>query len=273
MRRRIVWALIVWASLGGLAKADLRQCIEATCRIHSGNGVGTGVVFEVRGGELRILTNYHVAEGRSCKVEFWRRGHQSQPISATSKWHAFSAGGAFKDLNVLSIPVSAFGGSVPSVVPLAASSRNMTAGSTVASVGCPSGAWPTAWLGHVAKVEPGVIRFRPAPQNGRSGSALFDEFGRAVVGIVGWRDDEGGTGIAMSADYVRDVMAGKAKSYRIRLTGSITPIGSGRFCECGPDCPCGSECRCGDCRDCIHGVRLGRWCEECYQRTQGGEYG
>jgi hypothetical protein len=115
------------------------------------------------------------------------------------------------DIAIVALERQRLGGVEPPLIPFA------TAGSPISepqqvSVGCSLGSWPTCWKGHrVASSLFGgsVIQFVPAPADGRSGSALFDAAGKHVVGLVAWRDESQGVGLAMSHDVVWEFLRGR----------------------------------------------------------------
>ena len=214
-----------------LANADLANCIDATCRIRTPMaggkfGSGTGCVFEVGSGYVYVITAAHVIEGSNTAVcEFWQCGHQSAPLQATVIGRT-----AALDTAILSVPVSAFGGRVPKPIPILERGQQLAVGQTIMSVGCASGAWPTAWRGHVVQNTSKELIFVPAPANGRSGSALFDESGTRIVGVLQARNDAAGQGIGTSAAalyafFGRQQSAAKAG---VIISDDLVPV------QCGP---------------------------------------
>src|SRR5574340_1499151 len=123
--------------------AALPDCLDATCRVTAPDqGRGTGCVFERSQGQVFVLTCAHVATGQTVQCEFWRDGHQSQPLAGQVQMRSEAA-----DAAVVSIPESAFGGLLPKAIPFAPRESMLRDGDTVTSVGCALGAWSTAWKG------------------------------------------------------------------------------------------------------------------------------
>jgi hypothetical protein len=186
--------LLAWTAA---AQAAISDCVDATCRISTPDGSrGTGCVFEISGGRVFALTCAHVV-GRSTAVqcEFWREGHQSQPLPGRVVARVEDDR---CDAAVVVVDESLFGGLLPRVVPVAPRDYVLRPGETITSVGCANGAWSTGWKGHVLGYRDGDLRFVPTPANGRSGSALFDAAGEKIVGIVRARTVDNGEGIAVS---------------------------------------------------------------------------
>jgi len=190
--------------------AETHAGFEAVCRISNTNSKGTGTVFAEVGGDYHILTNYHVvARANEVGVEFWRDGHLSRSVRGTVIWTSF-LNGANRDMAVVSVPTSVFGnGPKPNIIPLAARGTRIPAGGTVTSVGCASGAWATAFEGHVIQSRGPVYDFRPPPAGGRSGSALYTKDGRAIVGLIAWRAAGDTHGIAMTLEEIYRAFEGK----------------------------------------------------------------
>jgi len=179
------------------ARATIADCHDATCRITTPDGgAGSGCVFEISQGHVYVLTAAHVV-GRHAAVqcEFWRQGHQSQPLPAAVLLRVEDD---TCDAAVVALAESAFAGLLPAAIPVAAPDCALPAGTTVTSVGCANGSWSTGWQGHVLPTDGGDLRFVPAPANGRSGSAIFDAEGRQIVGVLRARTMDNAEGIACS---------------------------------------------------------------------------
>lgn len=173
----------------------LTDCIDATCRITSGNARGTGCCFEVANGSVYVLTNAHVVGGkRQVECEFWSQGHQSRKLTGTVVALARDPA----DAAVISIPIAQFGGRLPVAVPLAGRNVRLSPGQTIISAGCAKGAWSTAWKGHVLQETGDDVRFTPTPADGRSGSAIFNEDGTQIVALLNARAVDSSHGIAVS---------------------------------------------------------------------------
>ncbi len=181
-----------------LSAASWTACVEATCRVTAADGGrGTGCAFERSQGYVFILTGAHVATSAVVQCEFWRRGHQSRPVSGRVILRHEGA-----DVAVVAVAESALDGALPPVVPLAPPHWVAEPGQTLHSVGCAGGAWATGWQGHALGYDAADLHFLPAPANGRSGSALFDAAGSRIVGLVRARTTDGPRGIATSVQSI-----------------------------------------------------------------------
>jgi hypothetical protein len=194
---RTAYRLLVLCVLCALCDASfafgaLSDCVDATCRITAGDGGrGTGCVFEISQGRVFVLTCAHVATGQTVQCEFWRAGHQSAPLIGQVLRRDERM-----DAAVVVIPQEAFGGVLPAAVPFAARGLRLRAGQSLSSVGCASGAWSTAWKGHLSADQGEELRFVPPPANGRSGSAIFDADGTMILGLLRARTGDDREGIA-----------------------------------------------------------------------------
>jgi hypothetical protein len=125
------------------------------------------------------LTNAHVANNSSLRAEFWSDGHKSELIDAKLLQRADR-----EDVAIISVPLSVFNeGRVPQIYPLAFGSK-LSPGEEIVSHGCANGGWPTMFRGHVLEDNGSVVKFKPPPAGGRSGSAIFDSSGTKIVGLV-----------------------------------------------------------------------------------------
>jgi hypothetical protein len=199
--RRNVWAGLVVAVMAvmcsGLAMAGLSECIDATCRVSVDTGsqyrtAGTGCAVgrladtQVAQGSVLVLTNAHVVErAATAHCEFWVYGHKSKPLPGR-----VIARDSALDMAMIQISTSQFGGRLPSIVPLAPSGTVIRPGQTLLSVGCANGHWASAWRGHAVSLAGTELKFRPGPESGRSGSAIFDASGSYVVGLLRARNTD-----------------------------------------------------------------------------------
>ncbi len=240
----------------GVSQGAISECLEAACRITALDGsCGSGCVWTIDRGQVYVLTAAHVvADSAAVRCEFWRQGHQSQPLpgSVVRRWPS-------ADAAVVSVPESAFGGMLPAAIPLAAPNRAVRPGETLASVGCAGGSWSTGWVGHSLACTGDDLHFVPAPANGRSGSAIFDAEGRHILAIVRARSGDNAEGIATSVQAIyRRADAGEqamsaaplveighrwpAASATQVLTGAplgeADPAAAWQLADCGPGgCP------------------------------------
>ena len=220
----VLFSILLHLSTGMPCEAQLSDCIDATCRVSTSSGSGTGCAFWRSGGYLFVLSNAHVVEGeKTVKCEFWREGRPSSPVDGRVCFVNEEA-----DISVIAIAESALGQFVPKTVPIAEPDYKLRPGDTVASVGCAGGRWPTAWRGHVVEVNGTVVRFVPPPAGGRSGSAIFDSSGTKIVALLRARDDLAGEGIATSLDALHrtlDAATGSGNQRTQCPGGTCSPFG------------------------------------------------
>jgi hypothetical protein len=175
-----------------------------------------GCVYAVDATYAYILTNHHVAGGPGTRVTvtFVARGFSSNPLPAETVWHSFSPS-HHRDMAVVRVPLASFGSRVPKPIPLAKPGYRVKPGQTITTVGCPNAQWPSARVGHADSVESDIIVFTPAAIPGQSGSAIFDETGSFIVGLIAWSD--GGHGIGMTSDEIWKASRGEGPTlYRMK---------------------------------------------------------
>lgn len=197
----MVAVLVAAGCVGSAAMAaTLDGPFEATCRITNPQRErGTGVVFEVGNGLVYVLTCGHVVgDNPHVQLEFWRAGHQSPAFAGAVQSKSTTA-----DAAIVTVPLARFGGVSPRVIPLAARGTVLGPGEAILSAGCAGGSWATAFEGHVLGYDAGDLVFRPAPANGRSGSAILSADGSRIVGLVRARamDDSHGRAVSVEALY------------------------------------------------------------------------
>ncbi len=224
---------VLWTS--GIARGAGSDCVDATCRITAPDGGrGSGCVFEIRSGQVYVLTAAHVVTDARCQCEFWSAGHQSNPMPGVVTARSTAA-----DAAIVAVPESAFEGRLPVVIPLAPRNYVVRQGQTLLSAGCAGGAWTTAWKGHALDSPDGEVRFLPPPANGRSGSALLDAEGAHIVGVIQARAGDNSHGLAASVDAIyRDFDRQTAALRRTDRTDLVPVQCSGGSCPLG-GCPGG----------------------------------
>lgn len=131
---------------------------------------GTGTVFGKTAREYTVGTNAHVVEGsNSITCQFFGDGC---PVNVDATlWRMFYRDG--EDFAVLTIPRDALEQYDPPILPLAPYSRAaVVKNEPISSAGCPKAREPMAWKGRNIG-EFGKIRtFKPAPEQGQSGSGI-----------------------------------------------------------------------------------------------------
>jgi len=230
--------LTLWAAR--VSHGAMADCIDATCRITAPDGGrGTGCVFEISQGRVYVLTAAHVV-GRAGAVqcEFWRHGHQSEPLPGVV---IARADDDQCDAAVVMLAESQFGGVLPTAVPLAPRDYVAGPGETITSVGCASGAWSTGWKGHVLGYQGSDLHFVPAPANGRSGSAVFDADGTKIIGLLRARTGDNAQGIATAVQNLYRAFDGKTGGGRRDSASRSAALPGTSRAEASPvQCPGGN---------------------------------
>jgi hypothetical protein len=220
--------------MASASNGALSDCIDATCRVTAADGgVGSGCVFEISQGRVFVLTAAHVVgKDRAVRCEFWRQGHQSLPLAGQVIARSESA-----DAAIIAVPEELFGGLPPGIIPIAPRGYVVPSGAALSSVGCANGAWSTGWKGHALGCDGANLRFLPTPANGRSGSAVFDEDGKMIVGLLRARTIDNSEGIATPAQSLYDAFSFSADSRRsIAASNAIQVQCPGGSCPNGT-CP------------------------------------
>jgi hypothetical protein len=194
--------LTLWAAR--VSQGAISDCIDATCRITApSGGAGSGCVFEIREGCVYVLTAAHVVgQAPEVRCEFWRFGHQSEPLAGKVIARSEAVDGA-----VVALPESSFGGVLPAAIPVAPRDYKASEGTTITSVGCAQAGWSTGWKGHALGYQGRDLIFVPPPANGRSGSAIFDAEGTMIVAVIRARAADDSHGIATSAAVIYEALA------------------------------------------------------------------
>jgi hypothetical protein len=161
------------------------QAQEASCRVYSGVGYGSGTVFFEDSSKYYILTNGHVTNrGRNYTVEFYRRGFKSSKYSATLVKQVFN-----KDLDVavLSVNKTDFKFIIPRIIPIA--EKESKYNGYIFGSGCPAARWMQMWESVIIVDEGSRILFTMPPEGGQSGSGILGNVNgnTRIIGIVTWR--------------------------------------------------------------------------------------
>lgn len=213
MKTILAIILMLGAMLPASASASINDLMMATCKVNCDKGTGSGCGYMIREGFYCVLTAAHVVEGSSvAQCEFWKDGYKSGKIPGQ-----VTVSDTQIDVALIIIPVEAFGDHVPPVIPLGTVNDEPTPGTTIVSMGCAKGAWPTLWKGVVNGHDPSDpcrFLFEPPPAGGRSGSVICDANATKILGIVQVRIDERGEGGAMGIATVVNRMSGKCAEYR-----------------------------------------------------------
>jgi hypothetical protein len=203
-------------------EASVVEAIEATCQInqcYSDGKVrsgGTGTIFHQDDEKVFIMTAAHVLNGEHSYlvVYFYGTGQASHGMRATVEHKAYGQGG--KDIAIISIKKKSFNDHpIPKSIPIAKKGTITVGGQRLLSNGCPKLNWPSAWMGHFVKDLGDTFWFKPRPIPGRSGSAIFDDKGEHIIGIIiQYRSDGNGVAVSLEGIYkfTEDLKAIKPKS-------------------------------------------------------------
>ena len=175
------------------ANAGFKEIGEATCKVKTSRGVGTGTVFKENEKSLFILTAAHVISNELFEPDsevvlyFYNTGYKSSPIKGAVIWSEYSKTEVL-DIAVISVDKELFNDyPIPKPIPIADEGCEISKSDVVLSYGCPSGNWPSGWKGHISDVSADRIMFLPMPLGGRSGSGIFDSKGEKIIGIIIWK--------------------------------------------------------------------------------------
>lgn len=212
----LVAALMIFSV--NAADASIKNAMSSTCRINvvyteheeieqpdgdiitkktDKQAVASGVVYNEYEGRFWIITAGHVLKKDNIKkisAEFFFNGKATKPIVGRQDWVAYKKD-TNMDLAIFSIPAD---GLDIKPIPFADRDAVLKKDQTVFSCGCPEGGWPTAWMGHVVENYVYTFKFRPKPHAGRSGSGIFTEDGKSLLGIIIWQD---GTAVSIKGVY------------------------------------------------------------------------
>lgn len=189
--------------------ADMDSAYRATCRVHASGHAGTGCVYAQDAENYYVLTNAHVAgttPGAAMQCVFNDRGHE-RSVSGKTIWGTLVES-AHRDQALIAIPQTQFTDFQPAIIPLAPRGATLAKGQTVLSVGCPRATWAGLWRGHIESVGSTTMDFLPIPAGGRSGSAIFDETGTYIIGLITWNAGE--TGRAQNIEGIYQGLLGEA---------------------------------------------------------------
>jgi len=168
-----------------------KRCLSASCRLTTDRSIGSGTVFNIDDEYVWILSAGHVVEGSTVVLaEFWRSGSPSFFMNAEVVWYMLHPSPC-EDLSILRVLKSKFselGQPLPYVMPLASPKFKIRVDTRVMSMGCEQGYSPTMIIGFVKRVDENIFYMVPDTMYGRSGSAVLDETGTRIIGVVVRRD-------------------------------------------------------------------------------------
>ena len=209
-----------------------QDCVDATVRIRRAAGrftnFGSGVVVKETDQSYVVVTNHHVANRRGTvnTIDVFNWGYHVASIQAATVRSWFRDGHS-KDIAILNIPKSKLGGEMP-VIPLSEYGKSkLKKNDRIMTAGSSDGRWTRLRVGHVLKIERGLIYYLPQSIGGDSGGPVFSADGKEVVGITAWaiQDQKGRwVGLAMTADRVNDIMSGRVTGNDFFLPKGAVPI-------------------------------------------------
>lgn len=200
----------------GLCHADVRNSVNATCRVtksfRGGGSCGTGSIFRETQDAYHILTNAHVAgrKGSIVYCQFWFDGwpgvHDGKTKIAGRVILSTLIDGRSTDVAVVSCFKKHFPLKMP-VIPVAPPSYQPP-GLSIVTTGCQACQTPRTKFGYISGTgNADTVRYRPPSIGGDSGSTLTDLSGRYCLGLVAWKSN--GEGLAMHSGKLRRVLAGE----------------------------------------------------------------
>ena len=173
--------------------ASLEDALNATCKVSTKQGAGSGVVYAQDDKHFYIGTAAHVIlnnknEALASETTFYNNGFRSHKIKSEIMFWAYKEK-TVTDFAIIRVKKEDFRNYPhPKPVPFAKKDYNIDRLDVVISYGCARGGWPTGWKGHVTETSPEGIKVKPFPIQGRSGSAVFNEDASRVLGIIVWRN-------------------------------------------------------------------------------------
>ena len=199
------------------AFAPVGDVFDATCRVHSNGGIGSGVVFKDNKTHFWIMTAGHVVldkEGKKYNidnvyVDFFHNGYQShkikaeiifssyKPIYDEQGQHLESSTNDLAIIKIKKIDLKKY--PHPKPIPLAKKDYDPKAKDVI--VFCGGSAWSTVWRGHIIREFEGGFSFMPIPIQGQSGSGVFDKKGEKIIGILIMGNDSEATAISHTKIY------------------------------------------------------------------------
>ena len=175
--------------------------------------VGSGVCIDETDDHYVIISNHHVTlQSRPLKIDCYSDGRLTDPNEPAQAFWSIHQDGL--DLSLTRLPKDQLSVELD-VTPLAPAGEPLKVGQAIITHGCSSGRTPRARLGYITKIENGRIFYWPPSISGDSGSCVFDETGKKIIGVTAWSN--GKYGIAMTADRVRSAIAkaeAPGKEYR-----------------------------------------------------------
>ena len=217
--RSIIFAIVVLTTSSVLA--DIADVFHNVVRINCPDGVGTGSVFEETETTFHVLTAAHVIQKakepgvfyEDCHLNFYGSGKQSDLIPGKVRWANLIDDkknvAVCRDVALIEVQKKDFGSFPhPAVIPLAKRNVKLKAEETILSTGCPSGNWPSCFLGHVVDVTSfdNMVLLRPNIIPGRSGSPVTDSKGKAVHGVIVWYNNRDNIASAISLQTIYEAL-------------------------------------------------------------------
>ena len=196
--------------------ASMEDALNATCKITTELGSGSGVVYGENDDYFYIGTAAHVIldnmKALNPEATFFNSGFRSHRIKSEIVFWEYRVKTA-TDFAIIRIKKEDFKDYPhPKPVPFAEKDYNINVSDVIVSYGCPKGSWPTGWKGHVTRTSQEVLQVKPFPLQGRSGSAVFNEDATKILGIIIWRN-----GVCVSNTNIARMWE-RAKNERSRST-------------------------------------------------------
>lgn len=212
--------------------STFQDCVDSTVRIRRASGrftsFGSGVVIKETDRHYVVITNHHVAGGRGTAntIDVFNWGFHVASVQSRTQESWFRQGQS-KDIAILHLDKSKLAGEMP-IKPLSEYGEStLKKNDRILTSGSSDGRWTRTRVGHVLKVERGLIYYLPQSIGGDSGGPVFSADGKKVVGITAWaiKDNQGRwVGLAMTADRVDDIMSGRVTGNDFHLPKGAVPI-------------------------------------------------
>ena len=201
------------ASLFAQSEQDrLDRIYEATARVSVSGGVGTGTVYREDETFYYLVTNAHVVgNARTVGLEFTKNHYPSPRFSAEVTKRRLASGIDVAEIRIRKVDLK---GVVLPIIPLATADDDPRELFLVTS-GCQAGERPSVQLTLTVRETTGLVYYLPTARPGRSGSALVNQEGTKIYGLVAWMTNQGrnSQGLAMTADVIRPFLMGTSEPF------------------------------------------------------------
>lgn len=186
MIKRLLFSLLVLASLSNFSDAGINEVSDSICRISNGQAFGTAWCYKEDEENYYLISAGHFVGGLEDKeiVLMLTHGGKAKNVKATKVLWLYEDG-TTNDISVVKVTKEEMGDYRPfKTLKLAKDSKELY---TIWSYGCSNGAWPSAFKGvflESNKEKPNIFNFNPPIIPGRSGSPVLNDDGTEVIGMA-----------------------------------------------------------------------------------------